>query len=263
MMLKVLAIVLVLTTGATASRAADAPADMVLIPAGPFLMGATPEEQQSVLAFGWHGPMRDRVHFLVQYSGPQHSIHLDPFYIDTHEVTNQRYRAFVDATGHRAPTFWHDPRQLADDTQPVVGVSWQDAHAFCAWQGKRLPTEAEWEKAARGTDGRRYPWGQEWDAARLHTADTIAGKPLENFAVWTTWQRGMSAGIETARPAAVGSYPSGASPYGVLDMAGNVWEWVADWYEPEYYASAPARNPIGPERGEAKVLRGGGWDVPK
>jgi hypothetical protein len=94
-------------------------------------------------------------------------------------------------------------------------------------------------------------------------ADAIAGKPLENFDAWTKWQRAISAGMDTARPAAIGSYPRGASPYGVLDMAGNVWEWVADWYDPEYYATSPARNPTGPETGEDKVLRGGGWDVPQ
>ncbi|MSQ47660.1 MAG: hypothetical protein EXR78_04595 [Deltaproteobacteria bacterium] len=263
MILRALMLLLLIAVQRNVSLAADAPADMVLIPAGSFLMGATPEEQQAVLAFGWQGPMRDRMQFLAEHSGPQHTVHLDAFYIDTQEVTNQVYRAFVSATGHQAPTFWNSPRHLADPAQPVVGVSWSDAQAFCAWQGKRLPTEAEWEKAARGTDGRRYPWGQEWDATRLHTADAVAGKPLENFEVWTTWQRAMNAGMDTARPATVSSYPRGASPYGVFDMAGNVWEWVADWYEPEYYATSPPRNPTGPATGEAKVLRGGGWDVPK
>ena len=237
--------------------------EMVLIPSGTFVMGATSEEQQAVLAFGWHGPIRNRIQFLVEHSGPQHTVYLDTFYIDTHEVTNQAYRIFVDATGHRAPIFWNDPRQLADLAQPVVGVSWYDAQAFCAWQGKRLPTEAEWEKAARGTDGRQYPWGNEWDATRLHTADAIAGQALESFAAWTKWQRTLRAGMGSARPATVGSYPHGASPYGALDMAGNVWEWVADWYDPEYYTVSPARNPVGPENGGPKVLRGGGWDVPK
>jgi formylglycine-generating enzyme required for sulfatase activity len=245
------------------SPAGGEPADMVLIPAGAFLMGATPAEQQAVLAFGWQGPIQNRIQFLVEHSGPQHTVHLDAFYIDRQEVTNQTYRAFVDATGHQAPTLWNSPRHLTDPAQPVVGVSWYDAQAFCTWQGKRLPTEAEWEKAARGTDGRRYPWGQEWDATRLHTADVIAGQALDNFATWTRWQRTMSAGMGAARPATVGSYPHGASPYGVLDMAGNVWEWTADWYDPQYYATSPARNPTGPATGDAKVLRGGGWDVPQ
>ncbi|MBM4255872.1 MAG: formylglycine-generating enzyme family protein [Deltaproteobacteria bacterium] len=243
--------------------AEEAPPDMLLIPAGTFLMGATSEEQQAVLAFGWRGPMHNRIQFLAEHSGPRHTVDLDTFYIDKHEVTNQAYRAFVEATARRPPTFWNDPRQLTDSTQPVVGVSWYDAQAFCTWRGKRLPTEAEWEKAARGTDGRSYPWGNDWDATRLHTADTIAGKSLADFESWTRWQRTISAGLDAARPAAVGSYPLGASPYGVLDMAGNVWEWVADWYEPDYYASSPARNPTGPATGTTKVIRGGGWDVPQ
>ncbi len=263
LILKFMSLLLLIPARSDVGTAADVPADMVLIPAGPFLMGSTAEAQQAVRAFGWHGPMRNRIQFLVEHSGPQHTVHLDAFYIDRQEVTNQVYRAFVDATGHRAPTFWNDPRPLADPAQPVVGVSWYDAQAFCAWQGKRLPTEAEWEKAACGTDGRRYPWGNEWDATRLHTADAMAGKPLESFEAWTRWQRTISAGMDAARPVAVGSYPHGASPYGVLDMAGNVWEWVADWYDPAYYAASPARNPTGPATGDAKVLRGGGWDVPQ
>lgn len=184
--------------------AADAPAEMVLIPTSPFFMGATPEAQQAILAFGWHSPMQNRIEFLVEHSGPQHTVHLDAFYIDRQEVTNQAYRTFVGATGHPAPTFWNSPRHLADPVQPVVGVSWYDAQAFCVWQGKRLPTEAEWEKAARETDGRRYPWGQEWDTTRLHTADAIAENPLESFDAWTRWQHTMSAGMDAARPAAEG-----------------------------------------------------------
>jgi formylglycine-generating enzyme required for sulfatase activity len=258
----ILTLVLITARGDVAAAGGEN-GEMVAIPAGLFLMGATSEEQQTVLSFGWRGPMRNRIHFLVGHSGPQHSIHLDAFYIDTHEVTNQAYRAFVEATGHSAPTFWTGPRQLADPAQPVVGVSWYDAQAFCVWQGKRLPTEAEWEKAARGNDGRRYPWGMEWDTTRLHTADAIAGQALDSFEAWSRWQRTISAGMDAARPATVGSYPRGASPYGILDMAGNVWEWVADWYEPGYYSRTPARNPAGPATGTAKVLRGGGWDVPK
>ena len=243
--------------------AAVTPRDMALIPAGPFQMGAAPQEQEDTLSFGWRGPIRNRIQSLVEHSGPQHTVHLDAFYIDTHEVTNQAYRAFVEATGHRAPTFWDDARRLADAAQPVVGVSWYDAQAYCTWRGKRLPTEAEWEKAARGADGRYYPWGNAWDGKRLHTAEAIAGRALDSFATWTTWQRTMRVGVDAARPAEVGSYPRGVSPYGVHDMAGNVWEWVADWYDPDFYHSSPDANPSGPDTGEVKVLRGGGWDVPK
>ncbi len=226
-------------------------------------MGATQEEQQAVLDFGWQGPMQNRMRFLVQNSGPQHTVHLDAFYIDTHEVMNRVYRTFVETSGHRPPTFWHSRRHVSEPEQPVVGVSWYDAQAFCQWSGKRLPTEAEWEKAARGTDARAYPWGNDWDATRLHTADAVAGQPLDTFEAWSQWQNAMTSGMGTARPAAVGTYPTGASSYGALDMAGNVWEWVADWYDPSYYKSSSPRNPTGPEQGVPKVLRGGGWDVPQ
>lgn len=158
-------------------------------------------------------------------------------------MTNRAYQDFVGATGHRRPHFWNGPWKLSDPDQPVVGVSWYDAQAFCGWQGKRLPTESEWEKAARAADRRRYPWGNDWDATRLHSADTVAARPLQSFGVWSAWQRAMTAGVGTARPVAVGSYPSGASPYGALDMAGNVWEWVADWYALDYYtSSSPDRS---------------------
>jgi len=175
---------------------------------------------------------------------PQHQVYLEAFWIDKHEVSNEDYRKFIDATGHRVPYVeadWADPYNWNRVTNsypsgkarfPVVLVSWDDAKAYCHWAGKRLPTEAEWEKAARGTDGRRYPWGDEWDHTKANTFEGGRGE---------------------ASP--VGMYSEGASLYGVLDMAGNVWEWTESKYEP--YPG----NPYWPEMPgkERKVLRGGSW----
>ena len=191
----------------------DDGAEMVLVPAGAFNMGSDdyPDER------------------------PLHRVHLDAYYIDKYETTNALYKSFMDAIGHPAPSFWNDAR-LNSSSQPVVGVRWHDAEAYCKWAGKRLPTEAEWEKAARGTDDRKYPWGEQWDTSRAN---------WEESKMWKT--------------APVGSYPTGVSPYGAHDMGGNVWEWVADWYARAYYERSEARNPMGPDSGSARVLRGGSW----
>jgi formylglycine-generating enzyme required for sulfatase activity len=148
---------------------------------------------------------------------------------------------------------WQHPRgpgSPAEDTHPVVHVSWNDAEAYCAWAGRRLATEAEWEKGARGPDGRLYPWGDDAPAGNLlNFADVNLNIDWADTSIDDGY----------AFTAPVGSYPAGASPYGALDMAGNVWEWVADWYSDTYYATSPADNPTGPASGDYRALRGGSW----
>ena len=199
---------------AMAQRTSKDGAEMVLIPAGEFWMGSE------------DGGSDEK---------PRRRVYLDAFYIDRYEVTNAHYGRFMQATGRGAPSEWNST-SFNGPTQPVVGVDWHDAEAYCKWAGKRLPTEAEWEKAARGTDGRKYPWGDQWDPSRANSSES-----------------------KLAKTAPVGSYPTGVSPYGAHDMAGNVWEWVADWYDANYYQRAPSRNPKGPESGQARALRGGSW----
>lgn len=164
---------------------------------------------------------------------PAHQLELEGFYLDVCPVTNAQYAAFVAATGYQ-PRQWKSPqggRELA-----AVNLSWEEARLYAEWAGKRLPTEAEWEKAARGPDGRTYPWGNTFDARRASVL-----------------------GNDYNRVSPVGQFTAGASPYGALDMAGNVWEWVADWYGADYYGRSPGHHPHGPEQGEHRVLRGGAW----
>ncbi len=183
--------------------------------------------------------------------GPSHWVLLNSYFIDKFEVSNQKYAKFMKTTGYTAPAYWDDPR-LNSTKQPVVGVNWYDAKAYCEWEGKRLPTEAEWEHAARGSEGLRYPWGNTFDSSKANYG--------KNF--------------DSTLP--VNSLPEGKSPYGLHHMAGNVFEWVGDWYDPSYYSKGPfSLNPSGPAKpvwlggtgtyvdrltvGAKKVIRGGSW----
>jgi len=177
---------------------------------------------------------------------PLHRVWLSAFSMDLHEVTTEQYAAFVAAEGREAPWQWSQVDLVLHRDRPVIGVNWHDADAYCRWKGKRLPTEAEWEKAARGTDGRLYPWGNQ-----------EPNKDLANFALGARFSYS-----QVLQP--VGSYEKGRSPSGLYQMAGNVWEWVQDWYGTGYYEISPERDPGGPGQGQFKAVRGGSWsDLPK
>lgn len=177
---------------------------------------------------------------------PKHQVWLPAFFMDLYEVTTGQYASFLAATKRETPWLWDAVDLAQHRDRPVIGVDWSDADAYCRWRGKRLPTEAEWEKSARGTDGRLYPWGN-W----------VPNKDLANFALGARFSYS-----QVLMP--VQSYERGKSPYGLYHMAGNVWEWVQDWYNTNYYEVSPERNPQGPEQGQFKVLRGGSWsDLPK
>ena len=169
---------------------------------------------------------------------PPHEVRLAACWIAKAAVTNAQYRRFVQATGHQSAGEWERWAQRWGDGCPVVDVSWHDAMAYCQWAGLRLPTEAEWEHAARGSHGLRYPWGDAWDASRCRNS--------------------VGGGVGSAgQPAAVGSYPQGASPFGCLDMSGNVWEWCSSRYTPYPYSASDGREDL---TGDAlRSLRGGTW----
>jgi len=209
-------------TGPNAAISEIDGAELVWVPAGEFLRGS---------AEGAGGSDEQ----------PQKRIHLDGYWIYKHPVTLGQYRKFCEATGIEFKPTWGQGMHAepkGDEDRYAVQMNWYEAAEYAKWAGGALPTEAQWEKAARGTDGRQYPWGNDWDAQKCVSMEGTLYKFSPGF-----------------NP--VGSHPEGASPYGVEDMAGNVWEWVADWYEHEYYATAPANNPAGPQPGSHKVLRGG------
>jgi formylglycine-generating enzyme required for sulfatase activity len=194
-------------------------APMMLVPRGEFTMGSNTS---------------------FAHEQPLHRVTLDTFYMDKYEVTVGQYTKFLEATSLAAPPDWNVMNQPPHQNRPVVNVNWWDANSYCRWAGKRLPTEAEWEKAARGTDRRMYPWGNE---------------PLDRLRA----NYGKEAWDDHAALAPVGSFEAGQSLYGIHDLAGNVWEWVSNWYDKDYYEKSPSQNPNGPEQGATKVLRGGSW----
>jgi formylglycine-generating enzyme required for sulfatase activity len=231
---------------------------MIRIPAGEFWMGSPKGEGDSD-------------------EHPQHKVNLSEYYMDKCEVTNEQFERFVRAQGYvtdaerlgsgyvydedsskwidKKGVSWRTYYSYATRNHPVVLVSWNDARAYCDWAGKRLPTESEWEKAARGTDARQYPWGNSVPGSSRNGnfADEAAKREFPNWTIVSGYDDGY------ARTAPVGTYPAGASPYGCMDMAGNVWEWCNDWYDSEYYGRSASNNPTGPSSGSYRVCRGGSW----
>ncbi|HEX7555782.1 MAG TPA: formylglycine-generating enzyme family protein [Leptolinea sp.] len=229
---------------------------LMFVPAGEFKMGSDGENNGE---------------------NPLHTVNLDAYWIDRTDVTNAQFAKFINESGYKTDAEkggnsvvfnvntkklevvkganWMHPEGATSslnglEKYPVTQMSWNDAAAYCQWAGRRLPTEAEWEKAARGTDGRKYPWGNQPPAGNLlNFADkNLPADQSDNK---------IDDGYRFTSP--VGNFPDGASPYGVMDMAGNVWNWVVDWFDGGYYKLSPALNPQGPVTGSVKVLRGGGW----
>ena len=261
MMIRVIFLVAVLLIAAPAPRAAAEKdgAPMVLVPAGPFRMGTSEEDIQKLLIIC---PRCKPSRF--DEERPARRIHLDAYYIDKYPVIVRLFERFVKETKHETEAEregwgwvlenwnwkkekganWREPfgskvHGIAVPDHPVVQVAWADADAYCRWAGKRLPTEAEWEKAARGTDGRLFPWGDDWDSSKLIYRDNGGGQthPVQRADL------------------------THAGPYGAVDLAGHVWEWVADWFGKDAYRSADMKNPRGPVRGEERVKRGGAWNI--
>ena len=247
--------ILILYTNSSVSEVNDAAQQVlttiewVSIPESTFLMGSTPEETKAA-----YEDAKLRSSMLEQHTFhaelPRHPVYLSTYEISRYEITNAQYRAFVEATdrptprGHKGEETWAD-EALNGDTQPVVGVTWFDAQAFAEWIGGSLPTEAQWERAARGAEGRTYPWGNTPPKARQHA----------NFA------------RRYNRPIPVGQFPKGESPNGIADLAGNVWEWCLDEYSPTFYQQHSGGTPQDPlnlrfrDVLRARVIRGGAWDV--
>jgi len=200
----------------------------VWVPAGEFMMGSTDRDIEHAVKY--LGAQRE----WVKREQPAHEVRISKgFWLAKHQVTNARYRAFCESTGKTFPE-----KSDQGDDHPVLYVGWVDAKAYCCHYGMTLPTEAQWEYAARGPEGHKYPWGDEWDSKKCCNRDNQG---------------------PGGRTFPVGSFPEGANWCGALDMAGNVWEWCSDWYDESYYASSPDTDPAGPATGTLRLLRGGSW----
>jgi len=219
--------------------------EMVYIAPGEFTLGTS---EAQVAAWLKDHPSDKREWF--QGEQPTCRVKLPGYWMGRTEVTNAQYLRFVKATGLRAP-----------ERFPVVNVNWDEARAYCAWASGRLPSELEWEKAARGTDGRAFPWGEAWDSRRCRNFEALSGEQYTTAEKWGADLAGWLGSHDKVRegPAAVGSYQAGASPYGCLDMAGNVWEWGGDWYDESAYQRYARGDLTPPASGSARLVRGGSW----
>ena len=208
-------------------------AEMVYIPPGEFLMGADSDPDAK------------------KNEKPSHKVYLDGFYIYKYEVTYRQFKKFLRETGYKPLGNWKRGDKPGREDHPVMYTTYPDVEEYCRWAKVKLPTEAQWEKAARGTDGRKFPWGEKWNPENCNNAD-LSGKQILS----------AMADIHNGRGTLpVGSVPGDMSPYGVMDMAGNINEWCRDWYKSGYYKKSPEKNPQGPEKGTERSTRGGAWSM--
>jgi formylglycine-generating enzyme required for sulfatase activity len=237
--------------------------EMALIPAGTFIMGTTvADATRMVDEYDWSLPW-------AMAETPQRQETLSDFYLDVAPVTHDEYAHFLaEHPDHPPPVVnepWAEPYNWDEQSRrppeqllnhPVVMVSWEDAQAFSRWVGKALPSEEQWEKGARGEDGRRYPWGDAWDPERLNCAERLTRSEMKKVSEWQEWwaEHGDTL-FQAVNTTPVGQFPAGASPYGLLDMGGNVWEWCDAWYD-AYPGSQAEHENFGRQ---FKVLRGGSW----
>lgn len=236
--------------------------EMALIPAGSFIMGTTvADARRMVDEYGWSLPW-------ALAETPQREETLPDFYLDVAPVTHDDYARFLaEHPDHPVPVVnelgaepynWDEqsrrPPELLSD-HPVVLVSWEEAQAYCRWVGKALPSEEQWEKGARGEDGRRYPWGDAWDSERLNCAERLTGSEMQKVSQWQEWWVENEDILLQVNTTPVGGFPAGASPYGLLDMGGNVWEWCDAWYD-AYPGSQAEHENFGRQ---FKAMRGGSW----